>query len=119
MTMDTDPIPALISRLGHSGCLLTGKEISETLSQDRGLVYGVKTQGEWNHLDVSEDFNPTKIRDAFPSGWYDGYGPNPDPNDVDEYIVDGVEPLKDRPGFVELKMRLQRSVATQPKAKAE
>ena len=28
------------------------------------------TNGKWNYLNVvSEDFNPTKILDAFPLGW--------------------------------------------------
>ncbi|KAI9793457.1 MAG: hypothetical protein M1833_000743 [Piccolia ochrophora] len=78
----------IVSRLGHSGCALTGQEISDIIGRDRGLVYGQRETGHWHHLDIHEDIEPTKrLNDAFPSGWYDGGGqgvPSATILDVDE-----------------------------------
>ncbi|KAI9680366.1 MAG: hypothetical protein M1829_001252 [Trizodia sp. TS-e1964] len=57
----------LVERLGPSGCMLDGSDISHTLRSQ--VVYGVKSEGEWHHLDICETIAPLK---KFPPGWYDG-----------------------------------------------
>lgn len=61
---------AFVERLGPSGCILDGSDISKTLRAE--VVYGVRQAGQWHHLDIGTDLEPLKWFGSFPPGWYDG-----------------------------------------------
>lgn len=70
---------AFLERLGPSGCILDGKDISKTLRAE--VVYGVRQAGRWHHLDIGTDIKPLKLLGSFPPGWYDG---EPEEEDIFE-----------------------------------
>ncbi|KAI9810440.1 MAG: hypothetical protein M1826_003609 [Phylliscum demangeonii] len=100
----------LVERLGPSGCLLDGDDISKTLTTE--VVYGVRQAGEWHHVDVGHDIQPVRLWDGFPAGWYDG-----DPDVEVEVEAEGKR-VADSPSPSSSSRRRRRRIADEQGARA-